>query len=79
MALATKHASATFSYEELIIDILVTKSLVFSVIGLDVHGLAWAHWLTENGYATIGIRSRRAGEVLSAGSGHGILRLGEDL
>ena len=79
MALEPNHAQAMISYEELIIDILVTKSLVFSVIGLDVHGLAWAHWLAENGYATIGIRSRRAVEVPSTGSGNGILRLGEDL
>lgn len=79
MAIAAKHASATIGYEELFVDILVTKSLVFSVVGLDILGLAWAHRLTDNGYATIGIPCHRSVDILSSERGSGILRLGDDI
>ena len=79
MAIATNHASKSVSYEELFSDILVTKSLVFSVVGLDAYGLAWVHRLTEYGFATIGIRYGGTGEIQEGHRGHGILRLGDNL
>ena len=78
MATAVQTARATTSYEELIIDILVTKSLVFSVVGLGPDGLRWIHRLTENGFPTIGVPRSDMPTSLPNSHGHGLLHLGSD-
>ena len=78
MATTLPPARRTTSYEELIVDILVTKSLVFSVVGLESVGLGWIHRLTEHGFPTIGVPRAFMPTSLPSTDGHGLLHLSAD-
>ncbi len=46
------------AYESLIADILVTRSLLFSIVGLGGEGREWMRRLPEDGFATVGIETQ---------------------
>lgn len=68
-------------YESLFADMLVTKSLLFSVIGLNETGRSWVDRLTAYGFATLAIADTGADDAAfhDALGDRGMVRISGDL